>query len=97
MSFRDNIKTNLTDKEWRTILDVLNVYDPNDIAHVYPEMSSPEFVQDVTSAFHKVRKLILRLNELDGVALDHTESGLTLTQEELDNVHESSFGAWNRN
>ena len=85
-------KTGLTDNEWKTILDVLNVYDPNDIMHVYPEMGSPEFVQDVTSAFHKVRKHVLRINEREGVTVDQTESGLTLTQEELDGVRESSFG-----
>lgn len=49
-------KTGLTDKDWKTILDVLNVYDPNDIIHVYPEMGTPEFVQDVTDAFKKVLK-----------------------------------------
>ena len=49
-------KTGLTDNDWKTILDVLNVYDPNDIAHVYPEMGTPEFVQDVTNAFKKVLK-----------------------------------------
>ncbi len=49
-------KTGLTDKDWKTILDVLNVYDPNDIVHVYPEMGTPEFVQDVTDAFKKVLK-----------------------------------------
>tara|TARA_R110000824_G_scaffold20817_10_gene78043 strand:+ start:5887 stop:6165 length:279 start_codon:yes stop_codon:yes gene_type:complete len=85
-------KTGLTDNEWKTILDVLNVYDPNDIMHVYPEMGSPEYVQDVTSAFHKVRKHVLRINEREGVTVDQTESGLTLTQEELDGVRESSFG-----
>ena len=85
-------KTGLTDNNWKTILDVLNVYDPNDIMHVYPEMGSPEFVQDVTSAFHKVRKHVLRINEREGVTVDQTESGLTLTQEELDGVRESSFG-----
>ena len=53
-------KTGISDKEWKTILDVLNVYDPNDIMHVYPEMGSPEFVQDVTSAFHKVRQWVLK-------------------------------------
>ena len=47
-------KTGLTDKDWRTILDIVNVFDPNDIAHVYPEMSSPEFMQDVQSAFKAV-------------------------------------------
>lgn len=47
-------KTGLTDKDWKTILDVINVYDPNDIAHVYPEMATPEFMQDVDSAFKAV-------------------------------------------
>ena len=47
-------KTGLTDKNFKTILDVLNVFDPNDIAHVYPEMGEPEFTQDVTQAFKAV-------------------------------------------
>lgn len=49
-------KTGLTDKDFKTILDVLNVYDPNDIAHIVPEMATPEFVQDVHSAFRTVLK-----------------------------------------
>jgi len=47
-------KTGLSDKDWATILDIINVFDPNDIAHVYPEMSSPEFMQDVKSVFKTV-------------------------------------------
>lgn len=47
-------KTGLTDNNWKTILDVINVYDPNDIAHVYPDMATPEFMQDVNSAFKAV-------------------------------------------
>ena len=47
-------KTGLSDKDWATILDVVNVFDPNDIAHVYPEMGTPEFMQDVQSAFKAV-------------------------------------------
>ena len=47
-------KTGLTDKDWKTILDVINVYDPNDIAHVCPKMATPEFMQDVDSAFKAV-------------------------------------------
>ena len=89
-------KTGISDKEWKTILDVLNVYDPNDIAHVYPEMATPEFVQDVTSVFHKVRKHVLRINEREGVTLEKTDSDIELTQEELDSVYEASFGRWNR-
>ena len=79
-------KTGISDKEWKTILDVLNVYDPNDICHVYPEMGSPEFVQDVTSAFHKVRQWVLKINEREGITHELTESELTLTQEELASV-----------
>ena len=67
-------KTGLTDNNWKTILDVLNVYDPSDISHVYPEMGSREFVQDVTSAFHKVRKHVQRINEREGITLEHTNT-----------------------
>ena len=47
-------KTGLTDKDFKTILDVLNVYDPNDIIEHIPEMGSAEFMQDVQSAFKAV-------------------------------------------
>lgn len=49
-------KTGLTDKDWKTLIDVVNVYDPNDIAHVYPRMGTPEFMQDVTTVFKKLLK-----------------------------------------
>ena len=55
-------KTGLTDNDWKTILDVLNVYDPNDIAHVYPEMGTPEFVQQVTDVFRKMERVIERVD-----------------------------------
>ena len=47
-------KTGLTDKDFKTILDVLNVYDPNDIIDHIPAMGSAEFMQDVQSAFKAV-------------------------------------------
>jgi hypothetical protein len=47
-------KTGLTDQDFKTILDVLNVYDPNDIIEHIPEMASPEFMQEVQSAFKAV-------------------------------------------
>jgi hypothetical protein len=47
-------KTGLTDKDFKTILDVLNVYDPNDIIDHVPAMGTPEFMQDVQSAFKAV-------------------------------------------
>jgi hypothetical protein len=75
-------KTGISDREWKTILDVLNVYDPNDIIHVYPEMGTPEFVQDVTSAFHKVRKhIITNINNREGIILDRSTSNVELSHE----------------
>ena len=47
-------KTGLTDQDFKTILDVLNMYDPNDVAHIVPGMATPEFMQDVQSAFKAV-------------------------------------------
>lgn len=47
-------KTGLTNQDFKTILDVLNMYDPNDVAHVVPEMATPEFMQQVQSAFKAV-------------------------------------------
>jgi len=47
-------KTGLTDKDFKTILDVLNVYDPNDIISHVPAMGTAEFMQDVHEAFKAV-------------------------------------------
>ena len=55
-------KTGLTDKDWKTILDVLNMYDPNDVVHVVPEMGTPEFMQNVDSAFKAVLGHVQRQN-----------------------------------
>ena len=55
-------KTGLTDQDFKTILDVLNVYDPNDVAHVVPEMATPEFMQHVQSAFKAVLGHVQRQN-----------------------------------
>ena len=41
----------LSKKDWKTILDVLNVYDPNDIMHVYPEMGKGVFVDAVQAVW----------------------------------------------
>lgn len=48
----------MTSSEIKTIFDVLNVYDPNDIQHVYPKMGTEEFLRDVRSAWEKVGKII---------------------------------------
>tara|TARA_R110002020_G_scaffold101173_1_gene238597 strand:+ start:239 stop:508 length:270 start_codon:yes stop_codon:yes gene_type:complete len=50
--------TELNEKDFAVILDVLNVYDPNDIQHVYPEMGKKEFIDDVQDAWNKVLKIV---------------------------------------
>jgi hypothetical protein len=47
----------LTKKDLEVIFDVLNVYDPNDISHVYPEMGTKEFMDDVLIVWEKVLKI----------------------------------------
>jgi|TARA_R100000329_G_scaffold110587_1_gene90835 hypothetical protein len=49
----------LTEKELKAIFDVVNVYEPEDISHVYPAMATDEFMNDVNSAWKKI------LNTLD--------------------------------
>ena len=41
---------------------VLNMYDPNDVANIVPEMATPEFMQDVQSAFKAVLAHVERIN-----------------------------------
>ena len=57
------IKTELTLKELEAIFDVLNVYEPQDISHVYPEMGTDEFMKDVNSACKKVLDLLKHIKE----------------------------------
>lgn len=74
-------KTGLTDQDFKTILDVLNMYDPNDVIQIVPEMATPQFMQDVQSAFKAVLAHINRtkygsdLGAADGLdADDHAEA-----------------------
>ena len=48
----------LTKKDYEVIFDVLNVYDPNDISHVYPEMGESEFLMQVGEAWKKVHDIV---------------------------------------
>ena len=49
----------LTEQELKAVFDVVNVFEPEDISHVYPEMATDEFMKDVNSAWKKI------LNNLD--------------------------------
>ena len=46
----------LTQQEIKAIFDVVNVFEPDDINHVYPEMGTEEFMKDVNSAWKKILK-----------------------------------------
>lgn len=46
----------LTQQEIKAIFDVINVFEPEDINHVYPEMGTDEFMKDVNSAWKKILK-----------------------------------------
>ena len=46
----------LTEQELKAVFDVVNVYEPEDISHVYPEMASDEFMEDIKSAWRKILK-----------------------------------------
>ena len=50
---------NLTEQELRAVFDVVNVFEPEDISHVYPEMATDEFMINVLKEKKKI------LNTLD--------------------------------
>lgn len=56
---QDTINTNvrLTYKDYSVILDVLNMFDENDVKAVAPSMATEEFVNDVNMVFRKVYKI----------------------------------------
>lgn len=54
---QQNEERELNIKDFEVIFDVLNVYDPNDISHVYPEMGTKEFMDDVLIVWEKVLKI----------------------------------------
>ena len=49
---------NLTEQELKAVFDVVNVFEPEDISHVYPEMATEEFMMDVLSAWKKLLKML---------------------------------------
>ena len=53
----------LNDADLQVIFDVLNVYDPNDISHVYPEMGEEKFMREVQETWLKVLNIIKETND----------------------------------
>tara|TARA_Y100000114_G_C11719676_1_gene307816 strand:- start:54 stop:218 length:165 start_codon:yes stop_codon:yes gene_type:complete len=48
----------LTQQEIKAIFDVVNVFEPEDISHVYPEMATDEFMSNVNSAWKKILEIL---------------------------------------
>lgn len=69
----------LSKQDLEVIFDVMNVYDPNDISHVYPEMGSDEFVQQVGEAWRKLLDMVSEPN-------DTISRYYTYDQKKLDNL-----------
>ena len=71
---------NLTEQELKAVFDVLNVFEPEDISHVYPEMASDEFMGDVISAWKKILKNLI---------LEHyNETGSNLSKKIIENYED---------
>lgn len=49
---------NLTEQELKAVFDVVNVYDPNEIKDLIPEMGEEEFLRDLTNAWKKILNVI---------------------------------------
>lgn len=52
------LSVSLTEKEMKAVFDVVNVYEPEDISHVYPAMATDEFMNDVNSAWKKILNVL---------------------------------------
>lgn len=81
---QNNIKLNHTDLE--VIFDVLNVFTPSDISHVYPEMGEPKFMKEVNDAWKKVLDILRQDGKTDE---DVISSDFTSDKKSLDNNNKS--------
>ena len=90
-------KTGLTDQDFKTILDVLNMYDPNDVIETVPQMATPEFMQDVQSAFKAVLAHVNRTkynSDMGAAAGDpkrHADRSSQVEQDVEDDLDEQDY------
>ena len=64
-SIKEQNNIELTIKDLEVIFDVLNVFDPNDISHVYPEMGENKFRMEVNETWKKVLELLRQDGKTD--------------------------------
>ena len=69
---QQNEESQLNIKDFEVIFDVLNVFDPNDISHVYPEMGTNQFMKDVNSTWKKVLDIIKKADDPNTISKGYT-------------------------
>ena len=69
---QQNEESKLNIKDFEVIFDVLNVFDPNDISHVYPEMGTNQFMKDVNSTWKKVLDIIKNADDPNTISKGYT-------------------------
>ena len=69
---QQNEESELNIKDFEVIFDVLNVFDPNDISHVYPEMGTNQFMKDVNSTWKKVLDIIKNADDPNTISKGYT-------------------------
>jgi hypothetical protein len=74
----------LTEKDLGIIFDVLNVFDPNDISHVYPEMGTNQFMKDLNSTWKKVLNIVRNADKANTIS-----KGYTVDKKSLDNINKN--------
>lgn len=78
-------------KDFEVIFDVLNVYDPNDISHVYPAMGEQEFLDGVKIAWGKVLE---KLSELESFTPLHSDTAGGIKWEKNDFDVDMNTAIW---
>ena len=69
---QQNEESKINIKDFEVIFDVLNVFDPNDISHVYPEMGTNQFMKDVNSTWKKVLDIIKNADDPNTISKGYT-------------------------
>jgi len=64
-SIKEQNNIELSIKDLEVIFDVLNVFTPSDISHVYPEMGEEEFLRDVNTTWKKVLDILRQDGKTD--------------------------------
>ena len=63
MTTKTKVTVEFTPEQLAAVFDILNVYDPNDISMVYPEMGREDFLKDASDACDVTMKALAEHNK----------------------------------